>query len=107
MRVRLIINWAFGLIAIVLYVAAAILILKGAIRTVSFTPTDAESTLFGLTIGAVVAFLVAQLGLAVANDETTPGTSLRRAVSGNAEEGRGDWLLGLVGGAYIVIGLVY
>jgi hypothetical protein len=105
--VRTIINWAFGLIAVGLYAVSASLILLGAFRTEGFNPSNAQGTLFGLTAGAVVAFLVAQLGLAAANKETTTGNSLRAAVSGEANSGKGEWLLGVIAAIYILVGLMF
>jgi len=104
---RTVINWAFGLIAVGLYAVSAALILKGSFVTEGFNPSDAQGALFGLTAGAVVAFLVAQLGLAAANGQNTTGASIRAAVSGEPDKGKGGWLLGVIAGIYIIVGLTF
>lgn len=104
---RLIVNTGFAILTAVLYGFVAGVILWKAMSTEGYTPNDAQTTLFGLTSGAVIAFLVAQLGLAVGNPESGPGDSLKAAVSGDKSKGRGDLILGFVALVFVIFGLWY
>lgn len=104
---RLIVNTGFAILTAVLYGFVAGVILWKAMNTEGYSPNDAQTTLFGLTGGAVVAFLIAQLGLAVGNSESGPRDSLRAAVSGDKEKGKGDIILGIVALVFVILGLWY
>jgi hypothetical protein len=105
--VRLWINTAFAALVAILYGFSAGVILWNAMNTAGFAPNDAQATVYGLTSGAVVAFMLAQLGLAVGNSEQGTGDSLKAAVSGDAAKGRGDLLLGLVAAVFLFVGFWY
>ena len=104
---RLWINTAFAVLVALLYGFSAGVILWNAMNTSGYTPNDAQATVYGLTSGAVVAFLLAQLGLAVGNDEQGTGDSLKAAISGDASKGRGDLLLALVAAVFVLVGFWY
>lgn len=104
---RLFVNTAFAAVTAVLYGYSALVIFGHVTRTKAYLPADAETTLLGLTGGAVVAFLVAQLGLAVGNSETGAKDSLRAAVSGDKAKGSGEIVLGLVAAVFVVVGLLF
>ena len=97
----------FAAVTTVLYAYSAIVIFCHVTATGAYIPADAETTLLGLTGGAVVAFLVAQLGLAVGNSETSATDSLRAAVSGDKAKGNGEIVLALVAAVFIVVGLLF
>ena len=104
---RLWITAAFAILTSVLYALSATIVLWNAMNTPGYSPNDAQSTVYGLTSGAIVAFLVAQLGLAVGNSETGASDSLKAAVSGDPSKGRGDLILGSAALVFVLVGLWY
>jgi hypothetical protein len=104
---RLAINTSFAILTTVLYGFSASLMLWNVMNTAGYVPSDAQTTMSGLTGGAVVAFLIAQLGLAAGNPETGASDSLKAALSGDAAQGRGDLILGFVAIIFTLVGLWY
>jgi hypothetical protein len=104
---RLAINTSFAILTTILYGFSASVMLLNVMNTAGYVPSDAQTTMYGLTSGAVVAFLIAQLGLAAGNSATGASDSLKAALSGDASQGRGDLILGFVAVIFTLVGLWY
>lgn len=104
---RLWVNSAFAVLVAILYAFSAGVVLWNAMNTAGFAPSDAQVAVYGLISGPVVAFMLAQWGLAVGNSEQGMGDSLKTAVSGDATKGRGDLRLGFVAGVFVLVGFWY
>lgn len=102
---RYIVNLGFSIVTTVLYVACAMVILHGAWSKPEYSPGDAL-TLFGLTSGAITAFLVAQLGLATANSETGTRESLQAAMAGEQKPGA-DAVIACTAAVFVLVGLAF
>lgn len=104
---RRLFNMLLGIIVAVLFALASAAIIYGTLTDAKYKHEGFRVDLFELTIGGVVAFLVATLGIAVANEAKGARASIRAAVSGTADKGGGEWLIAGVGGLYLLVGLMF
>lgn len=104
---RRVVNFALGLLVVLFFALSATAIIAGALREPGYAPHGFGGDLFDLTIGGVVAFLVTTLGLAVANDQTGATDSMKVAISGDTNKGGGEWLIGIVGAVYLLVGIAF
>lgn len=96
------IKMIFAAVTAVLFALAAFAVLWGAVRTPIFNPNDAHTFLLDTVGAAIIAFIAAQLGIAVGGGGTF-SVGVKRAMG--SESKSATWLLGIDAGVFLIAGL--
>jgi hypothetical protein len=99
------IRFLFALVAAILFALAAGTVLWGAFQTPMFEPNDAHSFLLDTVGAAIVAFIAALLGIAVAGDGETFGKRVQNAMGGARDSKSATWLLGIDAAVFLLAGI--
>ncbi len=106
MTSKLVIKGGFAALVAILFSFAASTTLLDAMTTAEASPNGMQSYLLDATGGALLAFIAAQLGIAVAKANGNAGFRVQlRASMDGAENGKSDWLLILDVAVFVFFGL--